>query len=404
MADPSPIPISRRGLDAAVDRLIMDEGRLDPFELMIALDLLAYADYQSWRMGQRPEIESALAIPTAEAVGLLEQAGDYARRQGLQPVTLEPMGWGAMDQALSIGRNAALVRLLALAYAPREDRHQLDLFHDAGTLPLENEIRQALCDRRVEAARSVLARLMQQAPGHRDLHGFLRLIQAADELTAPTPEGSPVERPSERLAELESIGGLARQVLGRRARDFMDPLWCAFAEQLAELPFDPARPDLHAVPVWARIERWQSVRQAVESEPDWRDEPGLILAHAEACRRTRDAAAAMGDWMWLCWEHPDAAERALDAGAQGDAGLAAHWNTFLDLDPELPVEDFPAWLLLRDRALALSVPPEPAPQDERGEPYRLIHRLVTGDDSIDTRRALAEAHPELLRLFLASRS
>jgi hypothetical protein len=387
-------------LCAVVDGLILEEHRLDPFELLMALELLDYVDYDAWRTGRRAEIETAIRVPAAEAAGLLGRAGDYARRQGLAAVQLEHRGWGGHDRTLGTGPDQALARALALAWEPAADRLQLDLFHDGTAALLENEIRRALCERRVDAARRSVARLMQQAPGH-GLGSYLRLVEALED-QAGLAAGK--RRPKARLAELESIDALACKLLGRRARDLVDPLWSAFAESLAGQPFDPAAPALHAAAAWRRAGRWQQVRESVQGEPHWRDRPELLLAHAEACRRTRDLAAAMTDWMWLCWEHPEAAESALDAGALGDLVLAGDWRAFLDLDPELPVEDFPAWLLLRDKGLAAAVAPEAAPGDERGEPYRLLHRLVTGEDSIDTRRALSEVHPGLLRLFLAKRA
>jgi len=397
MTDPTPT----QALVAAVDLLILEGHGLDPFELLMALDLLDYADYDAWRTGRRPEIETALSADAAEVVRLLQRAGDYAHRQGLRARQLDHRGWGALDRPLTVGRDQALVRALTLAWEPAADRHQLDLFHDSGAMLLEEEIRRALAERRLDAARRSVARLMRQDPGHANLQAYLRLVQVLDEQSGPAAVR---QRPNERLAELDTIEAVARKVLGRRARDLMDPLWSAFAESLAGQAFDPAAPGLHAAWAWRRAGRWQPVRDAVEAEPHWREIPGLVLLHAEACRRTRELAVAMQDWMWLCWEHPDAAESALGTGAAGDATLAGHWKAFLDLDPELPTEDFPAWLLLREPGLTAAVAPEAAPDDERGEPYRLLHRLVSGADDIATRRALSEVNPELLRLFLARRN
>jgi hypothetical protein len=50
------------------------------------------------------------------------------------------------------------------------------------------------------------------------------------------------------------------------------------------------------------------------------------------------------------------------------------------------------------------VPPEAAPDDERGAGYRILHGIISGDDSIALRRELDDVHPLLLRLFLASLS
>ena len=52
--------LSDKDLGALVDRLLLEQGRLDPLELLLAADVLAYEDYEAWRMGQRPGIQSAL--------------------------------------------------------------------------------------------------------------------------------------------------------------------------------------------------------------------------------------------------------------------------------------------------------------------------------------------------------
>lgn len=236
---------------------------------------------------------------------------------------------------------------------------------------------------------------MAQDPRHRHLRGFLRLIQIVDDAGSGTPKS--------RLRELETVDPLARDLLGYRARDFLAPLWSDLAESLAGHAFNPGSPRLHAGFAWARAGRWEAVREAVEQEPDWRTHPLLLLAHAEACWHRRDAAAAWRDWLWLCWEFPPEAERALISPTFPDQRLANLWKGFGDADLELETEDFPAWLLLADPVTAVAVPAESAPKDDRGDAYGLLHRLVRGDDAISVRRELAETHPGLLQLFLSRR-
>jgi hypothetical protein len=77
------------------------------------------------------------------------------------------------------------------------------------------------------------------------------------------------------------------------------------------------------------------------------------------------------------------------------------WNGFGDLDEALEIEDFPAWLLIRDPDGFAMVSPDCAPADERGDAFRVLHRMVAGGDAIELRRELGEVHPELLRMFLA---
>jgi hypothetical protein len=288
------------------------------------------------------------------------------------------------------------VRACATAFSAAPDRLQLDLFHDSTALLLEEQIRQALAERRTDRAREQVALLMRQDPRHRHLRGFLRLIQVIDDSNRQSSD--------ERLAELLAVEPLARDLLGHRDRDFLAPLWATLAESLAGRTFEPAAPRLHASFAWARAGHWEAVRRSVEAEVDWRGQPILVLAHAEACWRRRDRGEARRDWMWLCWEHPPDAERAFTSSQFPDRRLGELWNGFGDLDPPLDTEDFPAWLLLDDPGVAACVTPDAAPRDERGTLFRLLRRLVGGDDDIELRRELSEIHPRLLRLLLERRS
>lgn len=388
--------LSNNALRSLADRLLLEQGRLDPFELLLAADLLAYEDYEAWRMGRKPTIQGLLRNSPAEVAELLEETWAYAAEQGLTATPLEHHGWAVSDSPLRIGDHAPLVRACGVVFAPPPDRLQPDLFQDSTASLLEEEIRRALAERRIDRAREQVARLARQDPHHRRLRGFLRLIQLIDDPDAMDP--------GDRLRELLAIEPLARELLGHRDRDFLAPLWSALAESLAGRTFDPGFPDLHAGFAWARAGRWDAVRTAIEAEHDWRGEPALLLAHAEACWHRRDLEAARADWRWLCWEHPLEAERTFVSSRFPDRRLAELWNGFGDLEPPLDTEDFPAWLLLHEPLAAVSPAPDLLPTDERGTAYRLLQRLVTGDDDIELRRELSEIHPQLLRLFLARRT
>jgi len=234
---------------------------------------------------------------------------------------------------------------------------------------------------------------MQQNPRHRHLRSFLRLIEVVDD--------GDTAGPNQRLQELLAIEPLARELLGHRDRDFLAPLWADLAESLSGRAFEPGTPQLHSSFAWGRAGRWKAVREAVEAEPDWRGEPLLVLAHAEACWARRDTGQARNDWMWLCWEHPLVAERTFASRGLPDHRLADLWNEFSDLDPPLDSEDFPAWLLLQESGAAAFAEPDSIPPDECGTVYRLLLCMVTGGDNIELRRELSEIHAHLLHLFLA---
>jgi hypothetical protein len=60
----------RKALTTQVDRLLLQQGRLDPLELLLALELLPYEDYQAWRLGRRANLLDALLAETRGRCGV----------------------------------------------------------------------------------------------------------------------------------------------------------------------------------------------------------------------------------------------------------------------------------------------------------------------------------------------
>ena len=77
------------------------------------------------------------------------------------------------------------------------------------------------------------------------------------------------------------------------------------------------------------------------------------------------------------------------------------WVRFCELEPPLDVVDFPAWLLCIEPGLRHAATADAAPAGTQGEPYRLLHRLVGGEDTVSLRQALADANQGLLQAWLA---
>jgi hypothetical protein len=384
-----------RSLAVLVDRLILEQGRLDPLELLLACDCLSYADYEAWRLARVPDLQGVLRISPDEAADLLARAGTYAGAQGLVAGPLLHCAWGPTDRIIAVGSHEGLARACARVWAPPADRIQLDLFQDSQDQLLEQGVCDALTERRIDAAHVALTRLMALEPRHPRLRRYLRLMQSVEDL--------PDLAPALRWRGLESMEPLARDLLGHRARDLLAPLWAALAQTLSGRPFDPDSPVLHAGHAWARAGRYAEARQALETEPELGHWPALLIAHAESCRRTGDLAAAHRDWAMLCWEHPLEAEQALAAKDLPDTRMHRLWVKFADADLDLTTGAFPAWLLIADPGTAAAVPPDLAPTGAAGDAYRLLHRLVGGEDDVALRKALAALQPGLLKLFLAGR-
>ncbi len=96
-----------------------------------------------------------------------------------------------------------------------------------------------------------------------------------------------------------------------------------------------------------------------------------MLRHARACAHLHQHAAALQSWFALCWRFPD---RCAALETSGDHELRQQWIDFLALDPELPEQSFPAWLLLRKPALT-GLLPDPGAEAACPDSYRTMYRL-----------------------------
>ena len=343
-------------LAAAVDRLLLERGELDFFELLLRLKLIDASG--GW-----------LAAPDAVA-DTLDAAHAYASQQGLRAAS------GAMFLPLP-----ARCRVV-MSKSPRS---QFDLLRDNQGLYAETQLRDALLDRRFDAARELLARVDDaNARGE-----FTQLIDAA---TARC-EDNDAERIANRLAPL------ARRRLGDNAAAYLRGLWSALAERRAGLRFDPQRPQDHASHAWLQAGEAARAVDVIAMEPGWHDDAPLLARMAQAsagCGRAGDARLA---WIRLCWLHPRAAEQAFDE-ALPDPSLLEHWSDFQSDEAAYETDTFPAWALIADPGQRFSVPAEQAPQTPAGELYRAVLAMIASGGESNARRRVHALRPALLKHYL----
>ncbi len=287
------------------------------------------------------------------------------------------------------------------AYRKPRDQSQLDLFTDTSSTYLVNGINQALKTLNPGDARQALDRLYETAPDHSHLGELERLVEALDRLDTPVTDA---EAEMEQL--LSETVQLAERHLNKACNQLLIPLWRRLSSTLQNRPFDPSHPDLHASYTAAQARDWPGVRQAVEREADWPRQAVLLERHARACAHLSDQAAALHSWCLLCWQFPQLGDR-LDSC--GDSSLSGSWHEFLDLEPELPAEEFPAWLLLHLPGLA-SIAPDGDGDIPCPDSYRTLYHLqrnrrqptaaANSEHAMALRARLKQQAPLLFRHFL----
>jgi hypothetical protein len=226
-----------------------------------------------------------------------------------------------------------------------------------------------------------------------------RLVEALESLDSPLTD---VEAEQQRLQTETSP--LAERHLNKASSFLLKPLWRRLTGALQDQGFDPSCPDLH--PSYSAIQAldWTMVRQAVEQEAEWQRQPVLLERHAMACTYLADQAASLQSWCLICWQFPELEERLERCG---DHTLQRGWQRFLDLEPELPTEDFPAWLILKHPGLA-QIAPHGDSDIPCPESYRTLYHLVydqahlADDLTMDLRAKLKQQAPLLFRHYLNS--
>lgn len=379
-----------------VDRLLLEQGEYQPLEYLLFDGRLMYSDYEAWRIGERERLDELLFGDPEEIAAELAEAAGYAQALGLVPTRVSYNSWGG-EGVLVTSRSDTLAMRLEQVFEQPEDRPQMDLFMDTTGTSLANGVVLALGRRDVEEAGRCLERLYQADPGNARIGGLERLVDAA------RGQGARLEDPVAELARLEQqLLPLAEELLGGGSRDFMNPLWRRLHESLWDRPFESERPDLHASHTAMRLLDWGAAIAAVESESAWRGEPILLRRHLLASERLRRPAPAVTDLFELCWHFPEEAEAVL---RQGVLNMAGPWGLFVELDPQLDLPAFPAWMLIIRPAMINWIP---GPADSQPDSYRLVYALQaqqTGSggpeaDVVQQRARLKVLDPVLFHHFI----
>lgn len=240
---------------------------------------------------------------------------------------------------------------------------------DAGGTTLVNGIRQALIGRDHAEAHRQLDLLFETDPGNNRLGSLEQLVEAAEQLPLPVQDVA-----FEQVYLQQQLRPLAGDLLGAGSRDFLAPFWCRLLQAVRGQAFDPRQPELHASFMALQLEDWGLVQQSIEELADWTAQPLLLRRYAMACGRLQQTERAACCWFRLCWGFP---EQADVIGREAEPLWRHRWRCFLELEPELPNRDFPAWSLLESPALSERLETAGCLADlEVPGDYRVIAELV----------------------------
>ena len=383
-----------------LDQLVLETGVYSPVELLLAMNQLSYDDYLAWRRGELGDLDAVLIDGLAERRTLLELARAYSETLGLTDRRIVYEGWGKhAGRRLAASSEKTLDELLHTHYGRESQDGQLDIFLDSAEVVATNVLVEALRARSPDNARRALARLAKVAPEHRYRASAAALIQAL-ELPVPQDHAEALERCGTLIEEWLPA---ASKLLAGSARDFLRPLWRDIGSALDAAQFDPHRPDRHASWAYRNGLDWDNVKRSVRAVQGWARVPVLLGLLAEAEWRLHDRLSAVRRWFEICRVAPRHFKELIESPDFPDLPLRRAWRSAdeQDLEPEILVEWFPAWVLLQEPGFARALAPSGDP-DGPGRAFDLAMALLTTNaQDVGVRGELKAIHPALFANFMA---
>ena len=385
-----------------VDQLLLEQGEYLPLELLLQEGRLIYSDYEAWRNGEIDNLDKVIFGDPEQLSQLLQHAARYLSQRGWLAESISYTQWNNdAPKSLRFSLSTTLNNDFHLRYRKPEDQPQLDMFTDAPAVSLTNGIRQALIDRDIGEARRQIERLYDTAPDHGQLGALEHLVEAAEMINRPVDDIA-----SELQTLLHTLIPLAEGVMGSQGRNLLIPLWRRLSAALHDHPFQADQPEQHRSFTAIQAMDWNEAQQAIEQEDGWQQNATLLQRHAVAAEHQHKTTTALKSWFALCWQFPEQGDM-LECSPRQDFLRQRH--TFLDLEPELPTDFFPAWLLIiKPELTQQSLAPSDAwitPPDSYCTLYPLLaqqpdDQASTSNDYIHLRAQLKQQSATLFHHFL----
>ena len=376
--------------------LLLESGEFSGMEVLRASGLLTEHLATASNNGEDSPTEQVVVEDVPRAGQLLREVRELAESLGLEVEESD----GHAHPALG---DPDLEALLSSTWRPPGGARQLDLFVDSASAFALERVRETLLARDVRAARRECERLVG--------HGFDgQAVTHARTLIAAL-EAPSIERPAEARERLLLIEAewlrAASALLGKHGRDFLAPLWGEVGRALEGVPFDLARPDLHASRAWAQSGDHRAVLHTIRATPGHATQPELLARLAESYYALGRRLSALQCWFSLCRLDPRAFERRIGAPGFPDRAMVRAWHEAQNsdlLEEDLAPVWFPAWLLIAEPALAARLP-EASESDGPSRAFNALRALQGEEDSpsVGLRAELRALHPGLFAAYMATR-
>lgn len=393
-----------------IDQLIIDSACYQPVELLLRLNLLAYADYEQWCLGKTNYLSDSLNHNKKEIIRTLDEASFYVQSLNMIP---EPMIMHQWEQDETIQTlsfcpdNSLFSNKLSRQFIRKDDDEQMDLFFDNQSLTIVKELKQALISRNIKIASQQFQALYQIEPEHEFFQPAKILLDAL----VNALEEEPISDTTEEMRYLlEELKPLAKKALSGQERDYMSLFWRRLANYINDDDYNEDDETLHSSFCYQQIPDWQAVISSIKKTTDGDKYPGLSDRLSLAFNKSGQYKEFMQSVCQFCWQFSTTLDKTPEQiFITADAALKNNWYAFLDqesdqkLDEQWGMQHFPTWLLIKEPGISHYI--EAIKQTP--ESFKLLQQLTLselkdGTQAIELRKQLNQTQPNILKFYLKS--
>lgn len=395
-----------------IDQLIIETACYQPVELLLRLNVLAYADYEQWCMGKSNYLCDCFKHNQKEIIRILDEALYYVRSLKLESEPMIVYQWQQNESTQIVSfcpDNSIFSTKLDYQYIRKNDDDQMDLFFDNQSLSIVKELKQALVSRNIRIASQQFEMLYQTDPEHEFFQPAKILLDA---LVNALEEDPVSDSSAEMHYLLNELGPLAEKHLPGKQRDYMALFWhrlAAYSDNDAYHEDDHTGTlPLHASFCYQQIPDWQAVINSIEHTADAAEYPGLSARKSLALIKSGQRENFIQSVCQFCWQFFTTFAQNPEATFMvTDTTLKQHWHAFLDqeLDEQWGIQHFPTWLLIKQPGISHYIhSSEQTPESFKQLQQLTLSELGKNTQDIALRKQLQQTHPEIIKHYLSQSS
>ncbi len=384
---------------SSFERHLSQEGKFCLLDWLLSRNLLAYGDYEAWRLGSLKILDKQIDLEEVALAELMERTEKQAKALGLSSQPQDYYSWQEHSSAiLCASSNKDIHQQLTQQWLRPQDLPQLDLFMDNSAVIAENRLLSALGGRQWQQAKQHLTQLTELNPSHQRLGRYQDLLNYGEHMQVNEIIDS--DAISAELQGLEQeVCPLAKEALGASARDYLACAWRRIADNLQGMTFNAQQPHLHQSYALGQIPDWTALEQSLSEEPLLYQHPQLMEHLGTTYSMLKQGVKSLLLWCQMIAHHNDYAETVIEQHTE--QAIYPLWQQFWELDDDWPTAFFPAFVLFKQPGLIHHLSEFPVLENPATQAMaKLLHCRQRGEDEIAAREQLQKVSPALLRLFL----